>query len=96
MPQKNKDFMMVSSKTQGYHIRDIIYNFYEDNILYNNKEIKFISVTDPSFIKDTSNFGRWMELIDAAVNPYHVTTLKKQLDKAEIKLFIVILVSSAS
>ena len=37
-----------------------------------------------SFIKDTEKFGRCMELINAAVNPYHIKILKKQLDKVEI------------
>ena len=45
--------MMASSKTHNYHIRETIYNIYEDNILKNNKEIKFIYITAPSFIKDT-------------------------------------------
>ena len=35
-----------------------------------------------------------MELIDAAVKPYHISTLKKQLDKAGIYIFVVTLMSS--
>ena len=44
---------MASIKTQNCHIRDILYNIYEDYIFQKKKEIKFVSITDPSFIKDT-------------------------------------------
>ena len=30
-------------------------------------------------------FGKLMEIIDTTVNPDHISTLKKHLDKAEIK-----------
>ena len=39
--------MMAPSKTRNYHIRDIIYNLYEDNIYHKKKEIKFVSINDP-------------------------------------------------
>ena len=48
------------------------------------KEIRFVSITALSFIKDTEKFGHCMELIDAAVKPDHAQSLKKQLDKVEI------------
>ena len=76
---------MMSSKNQNYHICEILYNIYKDNIFQNKKEIKFFSINAPSFIKDTEHFGHCLELIDAAVNPYHIATLNKQLDKAEIE-----------
>ena len=37
-----------------------------------------------------------MELINAAVKPDHVATFKKQLDKAELNVFAMELMSSAS
>ena len=37
--------MMASSKTHNYHIRDIIYNPYKENIFQNKKYIKFIYIT---------------------------------------------------
>ena len=85
MPQERISNVMVSNKTQNYHIRDIIYNLYKYNILKKKEEIKFISITTLSFIKDIEKFGHCMELIGAEVNPYHITSLKKQLDKAELK-----------
>ena len=48
---------MESSKTQNYHIHDILYNIYEDNIFQNKKEINFISITAPYFIKDTASLA---------------------------------------
>ena len=33
------------------------------------------------FIKYTEKFDHLMKLIDAIVKPYHILTLKKQLDK---------------
>ena len=75
---------------------EVIYNLYKDNIFQNKKEIKFFSINAPSFIKDTENFGHCMELLYVAMNPDHISTLKKQLDKAELKLFIMTLTSSAS
>ena len=75
---------MASNKNQNYHIYEIIYNLYEDDIFQNKTEIKFFSITAPPFIKYTEKFGHCMELIDAAVKPYHITTLKKQLDKADL------------
>ena len=65
---------MASSKSRNYHIHDILYNIYKDNIFYNNKEIKFVSITSMPFIKETDIFGYCMELIDAAVNPDHIET----------------------
>ena len=74
---------MASSKTQNYKILGIIYNLYEVNTFQNKKEIKYILIAALSFIKDTAKFGH-MEFIDAAVKPYHIESLKKQLDKAEM------------
>ena len=37
MPQKRKATMMASSKTQNYHICEILYNLYEYNIFKNKK-----------------------------------------------------------
>ena len=85
IPQNRTANITASSKTRNYHICEIIYNIYEDNIFQNNKEIKFVSITETSFIKYTANFGHCVDLIDAAVKPYHISTLKKQLGKAEIK-----------
>ena len=76
MPQKRKATIMVLSKTRNYHIHNILYNIYEDNIFQD------ISITAPYFIKETSNFGHCMEIIYATSNPYHIATSKKQLDKA--------------
>ena len=45
MSQKSKATLTASSKTQNYHIRDIIYNLYEYDIFQNKKEIKFVSIT---------------------------------------------------
>ena len=87
MPQMRTATMMASSKNQNYHICEINYNFYEDNIFQNKKQIKFVSITALSFIKETEHFGHCMALIDAAVNPYHIATLKKNLDKADVKKF---------
>ena len=87
---------MSSGKTQSYHIRDIIYSLYKDNIFQNKKKIKFISITDPSFIKDTSNFGHCMELIDAAVKPNNIVSIKKNLGKADLIFLMMTLMSSAS
>ena len=56
MPHKRTSTMMASSKTQNYHICEIIYNIYEDNIFQKKKEINFVSITTPSFIKDTAKF----------------------------------------
>ena len=70
--------MMASIETRNYNIYDILYNIYEDNIFQNKKEIKFVSIADPSFMKDTENFGHCMEPINAAVKPYHIITLNKQ------------------
>ena len=77
--------MIESSKPRNYHIREILYNLYEDNIFHNKKEMGFFSITSLSFIKYKANFGHYMELIDAAVNPDHISTLKKQFNKAELK-----------
>ena len=55
MPQKIKATIMASSKTQNYHICEIIYNIYEDNIFQNKKEIKFFSITAIYFIKNIEN-----------------------------------------
>ena len=35
--QKGTDNMMASSKTRNYHIYEIIYNLYKDNIFQNKK-----------------------------------------------------------
>ena len=70
MPQKRKATMMASSKTRNYNICEIIYNLYKYNIFKKKKEIKFVSITDPSFIKGIENFGHFMEIIDAAVKPF--------------------------
>ena len=87
--------MMASSRTRNYHNCDIIHNIYKDNLFKNNKEIKFISTTALYFIKDKATFGHSMDLIDATVKPYNMARLKKQLDKAEIKLFFMKLMISA-
>ena len=88
--------MMVSIKTRKYHIREIIYDLYQDNIFQNKKEIKFISVSASSFIKYTENFGHCMEFINAEVNPDHIKRLKKPLDKAELNNVVMILMNSFS
>ena len=88
--------MMMSSKTWNYHTCDILYIIYKDNIFYKNKEIKFVSITSLPFIKDTDIFGYYMELIDAAVNPDHIATFKKLLDKSQLKLFTMKFLSSDS
>ena len=64
--------MMASSKTWDYHIRDITYNIYKDNIFQKKKEIKFFSITAKFFIKGTSKFGHCIELVYAAVKPDHI------------------------
>ena len=46
--------MMASSKNHNYQIYEILYNLYEDSIFHKNKEIKFVSITDPSFINVTT------------------------------------------
>ena len=78
---------MASIKTRNHHICDILYNIYEDNIFQNKKEIKFVSIADPSFMKGTEKLGHCMEIIDAEVKPYQIETLKKQLDKADLNFF---------
>ena len=83
-PQKITSTTIELIKTQKYNICKILYNLYEDDIFQNKTEIKFFSITAPPFIKYTEKFGHCMELIDAAVKPYHITTLKKQLDKADL------------
>ena len=82
---------MASSKTRSYTILGILYNLYEYNTFQNKKEIKFVSITALSFIKDTSKFGHCMELIDAAVKPDHIESLKKQLDKLEMIFFMTLM-----
>ena len=84
MPQKRKATMMASSKSQNYHIHDILYNIYKDNIFHYKKDIKSVSITAPYFIKYTAKFGHCMELIDAVVNPDHILISKKQLDKGTL------------
>ena len=74
--------MMDWIKARNYHIRDIIYNIYKDHIFQNKKEIKFISITDPSLIKYTAKYGHCVGIIDDSVKPDNIVTLKKQLDKA--------------
>ena len=37
MTQEKSDNMMASSMTRNYHIRDIIYNIYEDIVFKNKK-----------------------------------------------------------
>ena len=37
-----------------------------------------------------------MELIDDALKPYHIATLKKQLGKAWLNMFVITFMSSAS
>ena len=49
--------------------------------------MKLIFITALSFIKDKANFYHYMEIINAAVNPDHISSLKIQLDKAELKQF---------
>ena len=66
--------MIASSKIWNYHISELIYNIYEYNIFQNKKWIKFISITDPSFIKEKENVGHCMKIIDAVVNPYHIAS----------------------
>ena len=78
---------MESSKNRNYHIREIIYNIYEDNIIQIKTEINFISITDSYFTNYTEQFGHYMDLIGDAVNPALITSLMKQLDKAELKTF---------
>ena len=82
---KRKTTMTASSKTHNYHFHKIPYNIYEDNIFQNNKEIKFLSMNAPSLIKETAMFGHFMYLIDGAVESYHISTLKKQLDREKLK-----------
>ena len=95
MPQKRKATMMDSNKTLNYHIREIIYNLYKDDIFQNKKEIKFVSITAMYFIKDTEKFGHCMDLINDAVKPYHIETLKKKLDKVELKNIVITLMISS-
>ena len=59
---------MDSSMTRNYQICGIIHNIYEENVFKNKKLIKFVSITDISFIKDTEKFGHCMEIIDAVMN----------------------------
>ena len=87
--------MMASSKTWNYHICEILYNIYEDNIFQNKNEIKFVSITSPSFINETAKFFHWTDLIDYALNPYHISTLDKQLDKAELIFFMTLMISAS-
>ena len=61
--------MMASSKNRNYHIHEILYNINEFLIFQNKEEIKFVFITDPLFINDTSKFDHCMDIIDAAVNP---------------------------
>ena len=75
---------MTIMKTRNDQNREIVYNLYEDNIFKNKKDIKFISITAQYYIKVTEKFGHCMELIDYSVNSYHISILKKQLDKAKI------------
>ena len=82
---------MVSSKTWIYEILEIVYNIYEDGIFHNKKEIKFVSITALSFIKDTANFGHCMEFIDAAVKPDHIKILQKQSDKVGMIFFMTLM-----
>ena len=96
MLQKRTATMMTSSKTRNYHICEILYNLYKDNIFQNKKYIKFFSITALSVIKDTANFSHCVDLIYAAVNPYHIVTLNKQLEKVEIKYFVMKLMRNAS
>ena len=77
--------MMASSKTRKYHTREILYNIYEDSIFHKNKEIRFVFINAQSFIKETEKFGQCIDLIYATVNPDHIATLKKHLDKAKLK-----------
>ena len=88
--------MMESSKTRNNYICDIIYNLYKDNIFQSKKEIKFISITAKSFIKNTEKFGHCMEVIDSAVKPDKISCRKKKLDRAEIIFLLLSLTSSAS
>ena len=69
--------MMESRKSHNYHMRAIIYNIYEDNILQNKKEIKFTSITYLSFKKDIETFGHCVYPIDAIGNPDHIECFKK-------------------
>ena len=87
---------MASSKTRNHHTHDIIYNLCKSNIFQNKKEIKFISITDPSFINYAAKLGNCMEPIDASLNAYHISTLKKKLDKAEQNIFVVTVVTSGT
>ena len=87
---------MASSKTRNYHICDILFNICKDNIFHNNKYIKFISIISPSFIHDTKKFSHCMELINAIVKSDQIETFKIKLDKAEMKIFVIKLTSSAS
>ena len=66
--------MTALSSTPNYRICDILYDIYEDNIFQN--KICF-SITAPSFIKGTYKFGHCIRNIDASLNPYHISTLKK-------------------
>ena len=67
MPQKRKATMMASSKTQNYHIRDILYILYEDNIY----------LTNMSLIQVKEDLCQSMELINSSVKPDYIATLKK-------------------
>ena len=87
--------MMDSNKTLNYHIREIIYNLYKDDIFQNKKEIKFVPITAMYFIKDTEKFGHCMDHINDAVKPYHIETLQKKLDKVELKNIVITLIISS-
>ena len=85
MPRNSSMTMITSSKTRNCYIHDIIYSICEDNIFKNKKEIKFISIIDRSFKNGIKKFCRGMELINAAVKPYHIEILKKQLNKVDLQ-----------
>ena len=42
-----------------------------------------------SFIKDKSHFGHCIELLNASVKPYHISSFKNQLDESDLKIIVV-------
>ena len=76
---------MALSRAHNYHIRGIIHYIYKYNVYHNKKEIKFISIIDPSLVNYKAKFSHCMELIGDAVNTDHIVILKKQFNKVELK-----------
>ena len=47
-----------------------------------------------SFIKEKSNFGHYIELLNASVKPYHISSFKNQLDESDLKIIVVTFANS--